>query len=395
MQAVILAAGKSTRTEPLTLTKPKPLLPIMNRPLLAHALDSMLGIADEVILIVGYMAEDIKKAFGNQYRNLPLRYVMQETPEGTAHSILLAEPFLKERFFAINGDDLYAKEDIEACVRHRYCILTREVSDPRRFSAVTVDGDIVKEIVEKPEHPKTNLASLGIYVLDRGIIPIIKKMGKSERGEYELPTAMGILCKMETMHHVRMKGYWLPTGYAWDLLATNEFFMKNLKSKIDGKLEENAVIRGSVQVGKGTVVKSGTCIEGPVLIGENCVIGPNAYIRENTVIGNNCKIGQAVELKSTVVMNDTKIPHLTYIGDSVIGERVNIGAGTIVANLRHDNANVQSCVKGKMVDTGRRKFGTVIADDAKLGIGTVIYPGRKVWPGKTTLPGEIVKEDII
>jgi UDP-N-acetylglucosamine diphosphorylase / glucose-1-phosphate thymidylyltransferase / UDP-N-acetylgalactosamine diphosphorylase / glucosamine-1-phosphate N-acetyltransferase / galactosamine-1-phosphate N-acetyltransferase len=94
------------------------------------------------------------------------------------------------------------------------------------------------------------------------------------------------------------------------------------------------------------------------------------------------------------VMDNTSIGHLSYVGDSVIGENVNLGAGFIVANLRHDNADVKSTVKGKLISSKRRKLGTIIADNVKTGIRTTIYPGRKIWPGKTTLPGEIVKKDI-
>ena len=99
-------------------------------------------------------------------------------------------------------------------------------------------------------------------------------------------------------------------------------------------------------------------------------------------------------MKNSVLLPRTTIGHLSYCGDSVIGENVNFGAGTIIANLRHDSGNVKSMVRGVLVDSGRRKLGAIIGDNAKLGIHTSIYPGRKVWPGKTTLPGEIVKEDV-
>ncbi len=92
-------------------------------------------------------------------------------------------------------------------------------------------------------------------------------------------------------------------------------------------------------------------------------------------------------------MDKAKVPHLSYIGDSVIGENSNLGAGTITANLRHDNKIVRSVVKGELVDTGRRKLGAIIADDVHTGINTVIYQGRKIWPGVGTRPGEIVDKD--
>jgi bifunctional UDP-N-acetylglucosamine pyrophosphorylase/glucosamine-1-phosphate N-acetyltransferase len=104
-------------------------------------------------------------------------------------------------------------------------------------------------------------------------------------------------------------------------------------------------------------------------------------------------VGNAVEVKNCVIGDHVSIGHLSYFGDSVFGCGINIGAGTIAANLRHDNASVKSIVKGQVVDTGRRKMGAVIGDNVHTGIHTSIYPGRKIWPGKATLPGEIVSAD--
>jgi len=148
-----------------------------------------------------------------------------------------------------------------------------------------------------------------------------------------------------------------------------------------------------VQVGKGTVIRSGSYIEGPVVIGFNCKIGPNCYIRPSTTLGDNCKVGNAVEVKNSVLFDGISIAHLSYIGDSVIGEKVNLGGGTIAANARHDKKNVLMMVKKELIDTGRRKLGTIIGDEAKTGINTQVYPGRKLWPKVQTVPGEIIRKD--
>jgi len=182
-------------------------------------------------------------------------------------------------------------------------------------------------------------------------------------------------------------------GYPWDLIEANSVLVSEIKNDIKGKVEKNVTVKGKLKTGKGTEILSGTYIKGNVIIGENCLIGPNCYLRGNTSIGNDCHIGQAVEIKNSVIMDNAKVPHLSYIGDSVIGENSNLGAGTITANLKHDNRNVRSVVKGKIVDTGRRKFGTIIANDVHTGINTTIYPGRKIWPGVGTLPGKIIDKD--
>lgn len=183
--------------------------------------------------------------------------------------------------------------------------------------------------------------------------------------------------------------------YPWDLLAVQEQVLSNLKEgHIEGDLSAAATNTGTLVLGRGSRILPGVYIEGNVVIGSDCKIGPNCYLRGSTSIGNNCHIGQAVEIKNSIVMDHTNIGHLSYCGDSIIGSHVNFGAGTITANFRHDGKTHRSMVAGQLVDTGRRKFGTVMGDHVHTGIHTSIYPGRKLWPNTSTRPGDIVKDDI-
>ncbi len=183
--------------------------------------------------------------------------------------------------------------------------------------------------------------------------------------------------------------------YPWDLLRANELYVSALTgNSIHGEIHPSAVIEGTIHLGLGTRILPGVFIEGNVVIGANCKIGPNCYIRGNTSIGDNCHIGQSVEIKNCLILSNTNVGHLSYIGDSVLGEKVNLGAGTTTSNLRHDGKNHRSMVAGVLVDTGRRKFGTIIGDGVHTGINTSIYPGRKLWPNTSTRPGEIVQHDL-
>ena len=183
-------------------------------------------------------------------------------------------------------------------------------------------------------------------------------------------------------------------NYAWDLLKINEFVIAALsEDKIEGEVCDSAVIEGNVQIGTSTKILPGVYIEGNVIIGKDCKVGPNCYIRGNTFIGDNCHVGQSVEIKNSILMNRTNVGHLSYVGDSVLGAKVNFGAGTTTSNLRHDNSNHHSEIQGKLVNTGRRKFGVIIGDGVHTGINTSFYPGRKMWPGTTSLPGEVIKKD--
>ncbi|MBS3158294.1 NTP transferase domain-containing protein [Candidatus Woesearchaeota archaeon] len=410
MQAIILAAGKSTRTYPLTATKPKPLLKIANKTILEHNLEQLALVKDinEVIIIIGYQKEQIIDVIVNKYQNeykrndfgkhaenskiknkIKLRYFEQKEQLGTGHALMQVKDALHDRFIVMNGDDLFSGKDIANAVKHKYAVLGAKVKEPSRFGIIVShkngDKNLVNEIVEKPKAFIGNIANTGLYVFDKKIFDY--KLKKSSRGEFEIIDFVNFLIKDEGVNVETVSDYWFSIGYPWDLLEANEFFVN--------KINKTKSIKGNVILGKGTKLLSGTYIEGNVVIGENCKIGPNCYLRGSTSIGNNCHIGQAVEIKNSIIGDNSKVPHLSYIGDSVIGENVNLGAGTITANLRHDNANIKSIVKDELVDSGRRKFGVIIGDNVHTGIHTTLYPGRKLWPGTSTLPGEIVRKDKI
>lgn len=184
--------------------------------------------------------------------------------------------------------------------------------------------------------------------------------------------------------------------HPWDLIRANEQWVGSLtENAIEGEVHPSAVIEGVIRVGPGTRILPGVFIEGNVVIGANCKIGPNCYLRGNSSVGDKCHIGQSVEIKNCLILSRTNVGHLSYVGDSVLGEGVNFGAGTTTSNLRHDGLNHRSMVDGKLVDTGRRKFGAIIGDGVHTGINTSIYPGRKLWPHTTTRPGDIVSRDLI
>jgi bifunctional UDP-N-acetylglucosamine pyrophosphorylase/glucosamine-1-phosphate N-acetyltransferase len=184
--------------------------------------------------------------------------------------------------------------------------------------------------------------------------------------------------------------------YSWDLLRANVEAMTSRKSYVqESGAHASLYVDGRLQVGKGTKILPGVVIEGDVIIGDNCKVGPNCYIRGSTSIGDKCHVGQAVEIKNSILLPGTNVGHLSYLGDSILGEKVNFGAGTITSNLRHDGGAHRSPIEGQMVDTGRRKLGAIIGDGVHTGIHTSIYPGRKLWPKTSTLPGAIVDKDIL
>jgi len=401
MQAIILAAGESTRTHPLTLTKPKPLLRIANKTIIEHTLEQLKGLVDEVIMIVGFMKEQVMKFLGEEFLGIKIKYVEQKERLGTGHAILQAKSLVKNKFFILPGDDFFMNEDLKKMVIHDYAVLCKEVDNPQAFGIMELDKEgKIKDIIEKPEHPNSNFANTGCWVLEKDAINYFEKITKSPRGEYEATDVIKMLADEEKKIEVVASKHWMPIGYPWHILNANEYLMKLMFEKINKNIiaensliEENVVIEGNVMIGKNTIVKAGTYIEGPVIIGDDCVIGPQAHLRPFTSIGNGCRIGKS-ELVDVVLGDRVTSKHNSYLGHSVIGDDVNIGAGTITADYRHDGKNHITLIKGKKIDTHRRKLGSFIGDNANTGIGTLIYPGRKIYPNLSTYPGEILKKDL-
>jgi bifunctional UDP-N-acetylglucosamine pyrophosphorylase/glucosamine-1-phosphate N-acetyltransferase len=386
MQAVILAAGKGTRMGPLTENKPKVMIPVGNKPFLEILIGNLkdAGIKD-IILVTNYKKEAIENHFNDS-----VKYVVQKEPLGTAHALKEVENLIKDKFLVIMGDNLISKEDVRNLVKMENVVSIVESENPSSYGVVETNNGKVRDIIEKPSNPKTNFINSGVYVFDRDIFKAIKNTKKSKRNEYELTDSIKLLIKEGREFKIHKLKEWLDLGNPSDILTLNELFLKKIKGENKGKIEEGVTIKGEVVIGKGSVIKSGGYIEGPVSIGENCKIGPNCYVRAYTSIGNNCVVGNAVEIKNSVIMDNTKICHLSYVGDSVIGEDCNFGAGTKIANLRLDNKNVKLKINGKLVDTKRKKFGAVVGDNVKTGLDVKINPGRVIDSNTSIMPGRIV-----
>jgi len=174
------------------------------------------------------------------------------------------------------------------------------------------------------------------------------------------------------------------TEYVWDALKNLEAYIgRALKPGIHGEVMEGAWVEDNVFIGKGTVVEPGAMVKGPTIIGENCEVRQASYIRGNVVVGNECVVGHCSELKGVVMLNKAKAPHLNYVGDSILGYNINLGAGSICSNLKVTWENVVVKVEGKEYETGLLKLGAILGDDAETGCNTVLNPGTLL--GKRTL----------
>jgi UDP-N-acetylglucosamine diphosphorylase / glucose-1-phosphate thymidylyltransferase / UDP-N-acetylgalactosamine diphosphorylase / glucosamine-1-phosphate N-acetyltransferase / galactosamine-1-phosphate N-acetyltransferase len=339
MQAVILAAGKSTRTYPLTATRPKPLLPLANKPLLSHTLDRLKGVVSEAILIVGYKKEMIKKHFGKRYNGIKLTYLEQKEQLGTGHALLTAKKHINGRCIVMAGDDLYERKDILACVKHDNAILVSTNPHPERYGVIKVKNGKLQDIIEKPKNPPSNLINTSFYVLEEGIFDISESLPKSERGEYELTDAVKMLAQKRPVHCIKARRH-IAIGYPWDVLKA-----------------DSSIRKGKNAIGKGCTIK------GKII---------------NSSIGDNCAIHGTV--KNSVIFPNSIIGTGSVIEDSVIGSNARFN-GKITSKK-----SATSMVNGKKVEAGR--FGAALGDgvfakDASISSGVKISPGKKV-SGKIT-----------
>ncbi|HNU36577.1 MAG TPA: sugar phosphate nucleotidyltransferase, partial [Methanomassiliicoccales archaeon] len=344
------------------------------------------GIKEQVIL-VGWKANRVKEFFGDgRQMGVELSYLEQKERLGTANAIGVAEGVIEGDFVCVNGDVVMAPEAVAEMVSafrkdRKPFMGAVEVPDPQRFGVVHHDNGKLIRIIEKPADPPSKLINGGFFGLTQDVFEHIRRTERSSRGEYEFTDTLNMMAAQTDVAVRRIKGEWMDVGYPWELLRANEYLMGRQKRDIRGTVEEGAVLKVEVVVEEGALVRSGSYVEGPVFISKGCDIGPNCYIRPFTCLGEGVRIGSSVEVKSSIVMSRTHIPHHNYVGDSIIGERCNFGAGTKVANLRFDDRTVRVTTKGQMLSTGRRKLGVVMGDDVKTGINAMIEPGTVIWEG--------------
>ena len=344
MYGVVLAAGRGTRMRPLTDRRPKPLLPVGDRSLLEQVFDTAVDVVDEFVVVTGYRGEAIRETLGESYQDHPIHYVEQAEALGTAHAVAQAEPVVDDDFLVLNGDVVVDASLPRALAEaDGTAVAATEVPDPRAYGVLsTAEDGSLAGIVEKPDDPPTNLANVGCYAFEPGVFEYIDRTPESERGEYEIMTTIELL--LDDGHRIDVASYagtWLDVGRPWELLEANELALAELEESdgaIAGTVEGGVHLHGPVVVEEGATLQSGAYVEGPALIREGAAVGPNAYIRGSTVVGPGAHVGHGVEVKNSVLMADASVGHLSYVGDSVLGRGVNFGAGTNVANLRHDDA---------------------------------------------------------
>lgn len=348
--AVILAAGESTRTRPLTLHRPKPLITLLDRPLLAHILDQLVGIVERSTLVVGYRAAMVEAAFGAAYRGISLRYAHQHTVNGTAGA-LLAAGLIAEPFLLLYGDNLVAREDILGVAQWRYAVAGLPVEDARAFGVLQIIDGNVRAIIEKPAAPPPDaLANPGIYCLDQAVFPLLAQIAPSPRGELELTDLIAALAATAPVHPHRCTGHWVPVGNPWEALAAAQFLAARHAP-------------GQVFVHPSAQVHPSARLVGPSVIGPAAVVGAGA-----SIVASSLAAGAMVGTGAQIAC-------------SWLDDQASVGAGAVLA-ARPFNELRPAAATGGTLDRA-----ALITRGAIVGRGAAVPPGAIVEPG-TIIAGQ-------
>ncbi len=403
MKAVILAAGKGERLQPITHTRPKPLVPILDKPLIVWTLEALRSVGvDEAVVVVSYMADAVARALEEYRAEIPsVRLVDQGEELGTGDALMKAAGLVEGDFLVVYGDLLVEETVLRKLVDAPgdAVLGAVRVPNPWDYGVLRVSPDMrLQGIVEKPPRGSepSNLVNAGVYRFSDDVFSYLEGVGLSPRGEVELTDAVTAMAGERRVTVVELSSdEWFEVGKPWNVLEANRRKLDALRSQeVRGEVEDGARLKGPVVVEEGAVVRSGSYIVGPAYIGRGASVGPNSYIRSYTVLGRGSRVGASVEVKASVVMEKVHASHLSYIGDSVVCEHANLGAGTVTANLRFDDKPVRVTVKGRRVSSGMRKLGAFIGGHVKTGINVSIMPGVKIGAYSWIAPGAVVVRDV-
>jgi bifunctional UDP-N-acetylglucosamine pyrophosphorylase/glucosamine-1-phosphate N-acetyltransferase len=373
MQAVLMAAGRSTRTHPLTATRPKPLVPIWDRPLLEHQLRQLDGLVDEVLLVVGFLRQQIEGRFGKACGGIRLRYVTQEQQRGTADALLAARPYVTARCLVLNGDDFYHREDLEGLLASGRGLLVTRAKDPENRAVVQLEGDVLRGIVEKPRNPpKDAWCSVGGYCVEKDDLGCLDDVVPSPRGELELPDFILRLVEKSVVRAKRIERFWLPITYAWDVLQAALFLWEDTTRARDLGLRAETLdsLRDRDDVTLGQSVR----IEGPVRFGGSVRIEDGVRLSGPVAIGSAARIGEGAVIERSILFDGVVVGRQARVLDSVLGERVSVGAGARIESRPGHELAID--VKGKRVVPEIARLGVVAGDGVSIEPGAVVPAGR-------------------
>ena len=399
MQAVILAAGESSRFWPLNY-QPKCLFKIMGQPLIWYTIEGLRKAGIKEIIIV----QDPKKEVERELKISQLTYVLQKEPKGMGNAIWQARELIKGQFLVLNAERVDGGEIIEKAKiknkKSKIILFGQPTDNPELYGIMRLEGNRVLEVIEKPKKGKepSNVRVVGIYLLEPKFFDYYQKVKKEK---YDFEKALSDYLRENEAKFVFLKnleGELFSLKYPWHLFKINKYLMdRYLKGKIEKSVRilKNVTIEGNVYIGKNTKIFEGAVIKGPGYLGENCLIGNNSLIREYVNLENNCLIGALAEVKNSIFQESCHT-HSGYFGDSIFGKGCRLGAGTITSNLRIDGETIKSKIKNQKskINTELNSLGAIVGENTKIGIHCSLMPGVSIGSNCLIYPNSVIFENI-
>ena len=390
MKAIILAAGKGAHLSPFSDTRPQPMIGVAGRTILDNSLELLKssGIND-IFVVVGHKREKLIDALQeHEYDGLNIHYVEQKQSRGIGNAVLKVKNKISpgEYFLLLYGDILTAN-NIFSKVQQSFHTFKSPVASiclppsNQQFGNVFLNAQMeITKIIEKPKSNKFgNYVLAGVFILPASFFQLLESTGQSmEKALKKIVASEGLRASM-------WEDGWLDVVHPWEILTANKMIMDSWGESSIAKtatLEANVTLQGIVKIGEGVLIKAGAVIEGPCSIGCGSYIGNNSLVRSYTSVGKNCEVGSGVELKNCVVMDSSQIGRLSFIGDSVLGENVDIGSGCMTINRTVDWKPISVQNRKGQVSTNMSKLGAFLGDGVVVGAGNMIQPGTVVHSGK-------------
>lgn len=371
MKAIIMAGGTGERMLPLTCRIPKPMMPVVNTPLLEHIVVFLkkCGIKDIGITLM-YLSNTIKNYFSDGSKwGVNITYFTEKTPLGTAGSILNAASFYSDTFVVISGDcitdfDISEAVEFHKCRKAMATIVLKEVRNPVNFGIADLDSRCrIKSFLEKPKVDEifSNLTNTGIYVLEPGVFEHIEH-------KYPLDFSMHVFPSM-IQKKLPLFGY--KTCSYWSDVGTLSSYIVTHRDILNGKINlPGNTFNDNIVLGKSAIIEPTAVIKGPCVIGDKTYIGKNAVVGKYSVIGNNCIISDKASVTGCIIFDNCTVGYNSRLVNSVLGRNVHVMSDV----LSYPNV--------------------IIGDNSIIYEHTVIKPDIRIWPGKTVASMSVVDKNI-
>ncbi len=391
MLAIVLAADGASRSRLLGGKRAPSMLPVAGRPTVAHTVSAAVDAGAEEVVLVVDEDEAARSTVGDRFDGVPVHYERQLERAGTAEAARLARDYIDGEFAVLNGDNLYDAASLERLFEAGPSVGTHAVDEPSRYGVLSIEDGRVTAVTEKPAEATSRDANTGAYVFPMKARDWLA-VPRSRRGEHELTDVLARVIAAFELTPVEIDR-WIDVSVPGRLLAANEWKLQLLASERRGSVHASAELEGQVTIESDAVVESGSVIVGPVLVASGAHVGSNASIRGATYVGEDAHLGHAAEVENSVVLAGATVEPLSYVGDSILGEDVALGAGSVVANRRHDRQPVSVADGDGRISTGRRRFGVIAEAGARTAADTTVNAGVTLSGDTRTHPGENVLRD--